>query len=596
MKPFDPSNPEVYRRQMKWPQRRAVWVNQLVGRASRIGCGDTTVMRAVRLVSVADVPIQPTYTRLVGRAMADRSDCGLECLERLFTAAGMDTHGRLFSVAKYLMFLSMCDVDLAGCDVRLLAATAVYITRKANQDQIAGRIWSAALVAESSFSEAALESGIATLRMLRLLWRDTQTTKGLVTDAVDELFASPDRHSVASTHSYPHQQVSVWWMVLMWHICCRVWSWCWRRPSSEQPAVHNHPQQQQQQQDSNKDHPLAHFFVDDRCCIPDISTTLQLRATAPCFRKAFSSAQLRNRLDHSLSRDGDGINTQQLQLVQFDPSLGMGELMAAVWIAEEGGRWDETREVLQWASQYRYCTLPVILMADDIRTHASKTAYLSVARVLAQLMVAGRHVDFGDRSCLQIFRRANGEVRAIKDEPGFRLTVDPPLAAHHLYQQHRLEHDPPVESRINYLGAIGTWESDGLPCTDSSVWSFAKGMACWWRPSDGLLTQSPHSPVAGCTTTLSSRDGRVRCLVITDESHTFVAWIFILDNGNDNVRVWIVTTEAPVCVSGAFKDRFPVTTQLARVALGSDVAPYVFNGQVDDDSDDDDSSDGHGGG
>ena len=49
-----------------------------------------------------------------------------------------------------------------------------------------------------------------------------------------------------------------------------------------------------------------------------------------------------------------------------------------------------------------------------------------------------------------------------------------------------------------------------------------------------------------------------------------------------NVR----TTEAPVCVSGAFKDRFPVTTQLARVALGR-VAPYVFDGQVADDNGDD---------
>uniref|UniRef100_A0A7S1K722 Uncharacterized protein n=1 Tax=Vitrella brassicaformis TaxID=1169539 RepID=A0A7S1K722_9ALVE len=37
--------------------------------------------------------------------------------------------------------LSMCDVDLAVCDVRLLAATAVYITRKTHQRQIEGHIW-----------------------------------------------------------------------------------------------------------------------------------------------------------------------------------------------------------------------------------------------------------------------------------------------------------------------------------------------------------------------------------------------------------------------------------------------------------------------
>ena len=51
-----------------------------------------------------------------------------------------------------------------------------------------------------------------------------------------------------------------------------------------------------------------------------------------------------------------------------------------------------------------------------------------------------------------------------------------------------------------------------------------------------------------------------------------------------------MTTEAPVSGSSAFKDRFPVTTQLARVALGR-VGPYVFDGQVHDDSDDDSGAD-----
>jgi len=110
---------------------------------------------------------------------------------------------------------------------------------------------------------------------------------------------------------------------------------------------------------------------------------------------------------------------------------------------------------------------------------------------------------------------------------------------------------------------------------------------------DGLLTQSPHTPVAGCTTTFGQK-GSVRILVLTDSSHTFVAWITIVDMRND-VYVSVLTTEAPVCVSSAFKDRFPVTTQLARVALGR-VGPYVFDGQVHDDSDDDSDSDGHGGG
>ncbi|CEM11099.1 unnamed protein product [Vitrella brassicaformis CCMP3155] len=486
----------------------------------------------------------------------------------------MDTHGRLFSLAKYLMFLSICDIDLAGCDVRLLAATAVYITRKTNQKEIAGRIWSAALVAESSVSESALESSMTTLRMQRLMWGDTQTTKAIVTDAVDELFASPDRHGVASSRSHPQQE-----------------------------------QQQQQQHWGRQEHPLAHLYAEDRCRIPDISTTLQLRAASRDIRDAFSSDQLRSRLDHSLSRDGDGINTPQLQLVRFDPSLGMADLMAAVCIAEEGGRWDETGEVLQLASQCGNCELPVILMSDDINTHANKTAYRSFPRVLAQLMVVGRHIDFGDGSCLQIFRHANGEVRAIKDKPGFQLAVDPPLPAGHLFQQHRQQHDPPVQSGIDYFGDINQWESS-FPSTNTSVSSFAKNKILnhfdrTHQPNrtrillnrrvgggrlDGLLIQSPHTPVGPDAPPHSAGTaGTVVCgfwcspIAATASSRGLPFRILFVS---------VVTTEALVAGvrGGAFKDRFPATPQLARVALGR-VAPYVFDGQVqqqqDDDSDDD---------
>ncbi|CEM09007.1 unnamed protein product [Vitrella brassicaformis CCMP3155] len=121
---------------------------------------------------------------------------------------------------------------------------------------------------------------------------------------------------------------------------------------------------------------------------------------------------------------------------------------------------------------------------------------------------------------------------------------------------------------------------------------------------DGLLTQSPHTPVAGCTTTFSS-DGRVRWLVLTNSSHTFVAWISIVDEGNENVEVVVQTTEEPVRENGAFKDRLPMTTQLGGVALGPGLA-VVFDGQVyqlkyqlepsegEGDDGDDDSDDGGG--
>jgi len=372
-----------------------------------------------------------------------------------------------------------------------------------------------------------------------------------------------------------------------------------------------------------QEHPVSYLFVGSRGHLPDIVTVARLRATSRRIRAAFTIAELRNRLANSLSRDGDGINTQQLQLVQFDPSLGMGELMAAVWIAEEGGRWDETGEVLQWASQCRYCTLPLNLTADDINTHANKTAYRSFPRVLAQLMVVGRHIDFGCWGRLQTFRR-NGRVLAIEDWSGFRLDVDPPLPAGHLYQQHRQQHDPPVRSCINYRSNSGGWVSFGFPTIDASVSSFAKhkilrnffGTHQANRTSihlnrfvgggrlDDLLTQSPHTPVAGCSATLTCWDGwhgRLRYLVLTDSSYGFVAWITIQDIGYATVMVSVLTTEAPVSESGAFKDRLPVTTQLARVALGSGVAPFVLDGRVvpqqqqqqqDDSDDDDDASDG----
>ncbi|CEM23976.1 unnamed protein product [Vitrella brassicaformis CCMP3155] len=70
------------------------------------------------------------------------------------------------------------------------------------------------------------------------------------------------------------------------------------------------------------------------------------------------------------------------------------------------------------------------------------------------------------------------------------------------------------------------------------------------------------------------------------------------------VDVRVVTTEAAVCERGGlFKHGFPVTTQLARVALGA-VGPFVFDGQVQqqqqqqkqDDDSDDDADDGSGDG
>ncbi|CEM11098.1 unnamed protein product [Vitrella brassicaformis CCMP3155] len=356
-------------------------------------------------------------------------------------------------------------------------------------------------------------------------------------------------------------------------------------------------------------------YRDERDGLHTLKDLGNIRRTALFFSKVDFPAQiLRSRLNRSLHRIRLADGTRLDAVLTFDTQSVVGAqlLLAAIWLVEEQ-KWDEVAEVLQWASDCGFCQLPVNLTADDINTHASKTAYRSFPRVLAQLMVVGRHVAFGDGSCLRIFRHPNGEMRAIKDEPRFRLDVNPPLAAHHLYQQHRLEHDPPVARRIKYLGATGGWVSDA-PTTDASLSSFAKNKIVDQFHAthpinrtliqlnryvgggrlDDLLTQSPHTPVAGCSTTFS-RDGRVRYLVLTNSSHNFVAWIAISDWGDGTVRVYVATTEAPVAGAGrAFKDRLPLTTQLARVALGWGVAPFVLDGQVDDDydDDDDDGSDG----
>ncbi|CEM10285.1 unnamed protein product [Vitrella brassicaformis CCMP3155] len=99
---------------------------------------------------------------------------------------------------------------------------------------------------------------------------------------------------------------------------------------------------------------------------------------------------------------------------------------------------------------------------------------------------------------------------------------------------------------------------------------------------DTILTQSPHRPVEGYTTTTSYRFGGIasRRLVLTDASHSFVAWITVeesLNPNTNNVRVSVSTTESAVPdQGGAFKDRFPVTYRLARVMLGPVISAMIF--------------------
>ncbi|CEM28768.1 unnamed protein product [Vitrella brassicaformis CCMP3155] len=348
--------------------------------------------------------------------------------------------------------------------------------------------------------------------------------------------------------------------------------------------MQHHEQQQQQ-------HPVSYLCVGRRSrYLLGVKDVVRLRATCTWLRELFGAAQLRDRLRHSLDSQAGlrraNVNGQQVQLLRFDDDqFDAHDLLAAVCVVEEGDWGGEMGDVIELAGQCGNCELPVPLSGADINTHANITLKM---------------------------------WRAIIDEPNFELELDPPLPAGHLFQQHRQPHDPPVRNRIFYSTVRARWLwSGGLGCTDKSVSSFAKYKildqfrkthshqdincmsAVLNRDVGGgrlnrLLTQSPHTPVAGCTTTLGSDAyGGSRWLVLTDGSHPFVAWINIWDRAGNTVIAYVYTTEAAVCESGAFKNRFPVTTQLARVALGA-VAPFVFDGQLpqqqqqqDDDSDDD---------
>ncbi|CEM31740.1 unnamed protein product [Vitrella brassicaformis CCMP3155] len=361
-----------------------------------------------------------------------------------------------------------------------------------------------------------------------------------------------------------------------------------------------HPHQQQQQQ-----HPvwyvLAHRGSD--FLLRDV---LRLRKTCSWARGLFGAPQLRQRLSHSLSTQAGlrrTANGQQL-LTFADQQMGVGDLLAALCVTEAGG-WSEMSEAVELAGQCGNYQLPVRLTSADLHRYANKTAYLAALRVLAQLKMVGPHIHFGSGVAFQLFLRGN-TLRAIKDQNGYEININPPLPLNHLYQQHRQQHDPPVRSRITYSSSTGWQSLIGEARVYSSVSSMVKKIiidhfngthptvTTHYRIVDrhvdnsrlhSIMTQSPHTPVEGCTTTASFRFAAIfadrRYLVLTNASHPFVAWIYIQDvlhNTAQPIAVCVRTTEPNVSgVGGAFKDRFPVTYRLARVVLGAVISAVVFD-------------------
>ncbi|CEL99808.1 unnamed protein product [Vitrella brassicaformis CCMP3155] len=384
------------------------------------------------------------------------------------------------------------------------------------------------------------------------------------------------------------------------------------------------PQQEQQQQ-----HPVHYVSVGRRSnFLLGLKDILTLRVTAKWLRNPFRAAQLRQWLTHSLSQQAGlrrVVNGQPLSLLVFDDQhMDEAALLTAVCVTEAGGS-DEMGKVIELAAKCGYCHLPVSLTAADILDrYANKTAFLSEPRVLAHLKLVGRHINFGDAKvmlpssmtfeprpqvCFQLFEQGD-RLRAILDHDDFDMIVDPPIPANHPFHQHRQAHDPPVRCSVEYSTSPmgGYWKAMCAP-QDGSLYASASSFVKYFildhfrqnrQPTQhlagrhvgherilALLMQSSHTRVDGCTTSTTSwlRQGSdfvpLRCLVLTDASHPFVAWVHIsvpMTRPTTFVSVRAYTTECAVPGGGdAFKVRFPITTRLARVVLGAAVAAMMFD-------------------
>ena len=60
--------------------------------------------------------------------------------------------------------------------------------------------------------------------------------------------------------------------------------------------------------------------------------------------------------------------------------------------------------------------------------------------MIALWKMVGRHVNFGgNNGRFELFDQPGGGVRAIKDEPGFELDINPPLPPAHPFHPHTRE-------------------------------------------------------------------------------------------------------------------------------------------------------------
>ncbi|CEL92874.1 unnamed protein product [Vitrella brassicaformis CCMP3155] len=345
------------------------------------------------------------------------------------------------------------------------------------------------------------------------------------------------------------------------------------------------------------DHTLSFLHKDNRDAFHTRSEVGSLRVTAHFLWEVdFSPYVLRTRLGRCLAAKGLG------GIVAFDAQLDRPLLLKAIWLVDTQ-QWTEVAKALKLAAQRGFCQLPIYLSVDDMQRHDSKQAYLADVRVIALWKMVGRHVDFGGSyGRFELFDQPGGGVRALRDEPGFELDVNPPLPPTHPYHLHIIDDDPPVRSTITREG--DGWAADNEPSTDASVSSFimvviltplvanmcigSSAMADVDRHAhggvlDGLMNQSPHQPPNGCTAVMASIDDtdphiETRLLLLTPFDGPFHGYITLGSRPDSNiVAVCVLTTEPPVGdPSDAFMDRRPSTARLMRVPLRQAVADMLM--------------------
>ncbi|CEM12694.1 unnamed protein product [Vitrella brassicaformis CCMP3155] len=349
----------------------------------------------------------------------------------------------------------------------------------------------------------------------------------------------------------------------------------------------------------------------------DLTSVGRLKTTARLIKSHIRDA-LRSRLTDATDKAG------LRGVVRFAPQLGDGGALKALWLMEEGGDWGEVGDGLRFAGQSGYCQLPITIDARDLQKHDTKTAYVSMPRVAAQWMIVGRHVVFRRRDgqqdgTFELFRDpTTNEIRAIRDEPDFAVTLNPPLSTDHVhplqqhpFQQHLKRDDPPVRSAIGYtLHGQGGWVAIGLEYAETSVSTFIVDVIMYYHSCthidvhhihgiqmeidcgvrggylDTLLTRSPHTPLEGCSAVVTTEEVPVgsayQTHLLTAFDDPFIAWVQFrvrLDH-HQTVTAVLATTEQPVgSPYDAFPVRHPQTTARARRSLGF-IAPVFLDGQT----------------